>query len=225
MRNRRLDEYLKSIAREIRQGRVDIELLLKKLAESIAEEVLQKMGLTEPSPCINNYDELVKRIEALEREVKELYNIVTSLNELLYKKSEVIDKDKNEGETREDKTTHDVHTSGVDIILDKLRHKGYLFLSKEAPYVYNIEEILRRKNIVRVELSSDVILISRDSLNEFLSLLSNIDTSDEKEAAQRLGKYSQLFWALRGEGLIIYSSTLRGWIPQADLKRLLDEHY
>lgn len=101
-------------------------------------------------------------------------------------------------------------------IREELLEKGFLVVG-EASRRYRVTpdiiiDIGTKMGATVISLGSDAILMSRDSMEEFKSILKSIKSSDPMEAMEAMGKYAMVFEMMRRAGIIYYDSKVREWV-------------
>ena len=96
-----------------------------------------------------------------------------------------------------------------------LRKEGFI-LGSEARIklgipISRLQKEAIDEGLLIVELEGDIAVLSEEALEEFKLLLSSIRSPDPEEAARSLGKYMNLFNALRKAGRVFFDSRTGSW--------------
>jgi prefoldin subunit 5 len=195
---KRLDEYLDE---SLRKGRSDLRTSisvsqgdLERIAMIAAEKTVASLA----KGLIKELEKLREDIEELKRNLEELRREVLLVRDLVRAQSiKRVAASKNERLLTE--------------IKDRINRYGYLLASELKNELglsnLSIEKITKiLEGVETIKTSSDLIIISKESFNEFKKRIKNIKTSDPLEASRLLGKFGKLFLNLRKDGLIIYNS-------------------
>ncbi len=144
-------------------------------------------------------------MEILHEILVRLEKITTMLEEI---KDQISEKKVAEGERREKRQYI------IEELMEKMREKGFLSLSKDIPQWRGKEEIIRKlKRLGAVELDAgrDVYIFHPKSYEEFKSLLDRVTVGDPMGAAEKIGKYKEVFLNMVSSGLLYFDAKSKKW--------------
>jgi hypothetical protein len=229
MAHRRLDEYLKQLSKGVREGSIDVEALVKRLAEELASSIVKEGGTLQPlelKQVLQRLEELMVRLERLEERISRLESTLESLRgSTVNAEVKLSDRDveriasiivsavaKAAQQLRQQKQ----EPRWLQAVLEKVKEKGYVLLSELSNEVREQinTALLAEKGLIVERLGGDVVIASAEGVRKFEEMLSKVRTSDEFEAELKLADYARLFRLLRQEGLVYYKHD-RGWVLRA----------
>ena len=221
-RVRRLDDYFRRLNEEAQRGSLDLEALIRRVAEEAARAALEASA---PSGAgRGEWEERVEaRLEGIERRLERLEKLVAEqrgvdpgrLTDAIAAAVAQAVAGAVQRYCSQQRGGGRGDPAWLRLVLERLGERGYL-LSSELPPEARREldpSLLRSRGVVVKPLGGGVYLLaSGEALREFQELLEGLrEVGDEYEAEARLGRYGKLFRVLRGEGLIYYAGPGRGW--------------
>ncbi len=214
MPSKKLDEYLKRLGREVRQGEVDVEALIRQLVTTAVEEALSKNRAMTGNSTVGLGETCEKLLEEIEK-IREAMNSVVERIEALEKTIAAnlqLSSKKREPEW----------VRKLKMLAERMG--GIVPLSVSGVKLDDSKtSVLEEYGLYMLRGARDAYIATIDSLSEFIALLGSVTTSDEEEAASKMGRFRELFLDLRRAGVIIYSSRNRKWVPQEELKRFREK--
>ncbi|KSW12092.1 hypothetical protein CF15_04780 [Pyrodictium occultum] len=225
-RNRRLDDYLRELGAAVHSRQVDVEELIRRVAEEAAREAGGGCGEGADKALLERLERIEERLEAIERRLEALERRGGGLTrrdveELARAISAAVAQALRQAQgsrAREE-------PAWLRAVAERLRGRGYVLLHElppEAREGFDPEEA-RRRGLVVAGLGGETVVLTRQGLREFLERLRGLRASDEYEAEAQMGRYKALFRLLREEGLVYYAGPGRGWVVQGSLGRMLAE--
>ncbi|WP_272985311.1 hypothetical protein [Fervidicoccus fontis] len=149
-------------------------------------------------------EEIIKRMDILEMKVSELEKKIEELREKINEIENVFGRSKEASGKIEQ----------INMLLDKLRNKGYLKESEDLARVKDkdfVADRIKKLGAIEVIGTKDRYLIYPRKWKEFLEKLSSISDSDPSSAAEKIGDLKELFFELLKEGLIYFDAKNRKW--------------
>jgi DNA-binding protein YbaB len=231
MAHRRLDEYLRQVSRGVREGSIDVEALIKRLAEELIASLPQAQhapaGGGDVREVVERLEELVARLERLEERISRLESAVEKLKvgggsvEVRLSEKDV-ERIASLIAAAVAKAAQQLRQQSrqeprwLQEVMDRVKSRGYVLLSELSDKVREQVNValLAEKGLIVERLGGDVVIASVEGIRRFEEMLSKVRTSDEFEAELKLADYARLFRLLREEGLVYYKHD-RGWVLRA----------
>ena len=217
-RKHRLDEYFRALGREARSGRADIEALLREAVELAVEEALERTAVEGKRGERSALEECSKRVEELAAEISEVKKAIKSLEAKIEALSRALP------QSGAKQPPEPEWVKKLKALVERMGGVAPLSITGVGLDEQKAK-IMENYGLVGIKGARDFYVLSIEALIDFFSKLDSIKSSDEEEAANKLGSYSQLFRELRRAGLLIYSSREKKWIPQDELKAVRAKYY
>lgn len=231
MAHRRLDEYLRQVGRGVREGSIDVEALIRRLAEELIASLSPGGGAGVPQgdlrQVLEKLEQLMARLERLEERVSRLESTLEKLGGASSAvEVKLSDRDVERiasliasavaQAAQQLRQQRQQEPRWLREVLEKVRERGYVLLSELSDKVREQVNValLAEKGLLVERLGGDVVIASVEGIRRFEEMLSKTRTSDEFEAELKLADYARLFRLLREEGLVYYRHD-RGWILRA----------
>jgi len=181
--------------------------MARKIDDFLA--VPSSRGARAPSgPRHSDLEKLQKELEDLRESIEELRSEVSECKRLIREALEKL--------SRQNTGLPPQRRRGTWSLRRILKEARFVMASEAKARLGLSPQKLRSEAIaeglVVLEAGGDFAVMTRDSLEEFKSLLASLNTADPAEAARELGEYGRLFQALRDGGQVYYDARRRRWV-------------
>ncbi len=211
---RRLDDYLRRASEAVRSP-VELEAVLRRLAELVVEEAAKRAGSGCDVQVFEALKSIEERIRALEERVNEVKMLVNELSRTIRSLDQ-----RSAGRER----SADRMPRWLSSLLKALDEEGFKLASQlPRDVVDGFDKVLaERYGIYTLDIGGDIVFAKREVLEELTRTVSAVNVADEAAVAAKLGgRLSRLFMLLRKGGYLVYSASRKGWVPVDELKKIV----
>lgn len=146
---------------------------------------------------------LMKELRELRKEVSDLRNAVERLDKRIKSPS-------GEAPSRPGR-----RSPGVEKVRRLIEKEGFLLASQSMQKIgvsgYRLASLKGASGFVVIDTGTDFIVFTEKTYDEFIDILSRIDTPDPDEAASMLGRFKEAFYIMRNSSMIYYDTKRKGW--------------
>ncbi|MCE4601230.1 MAG: hypothetical protein F7C38_06670 [Desulfurococcales archaeon] len=149
-------------------------------------------------------------MEPLMKELKELRKEVSNLRDAVERLDKRVKSSSGEGPSRPGR-----RSPGIERVKRLIEKEGFLLASQSMQKTgvsgYRLASLKGASGFVVLDTGTDFIVFTEDTYNEFINLLSRINTPDPDEAANMLGRFKEAFYTMRNSSMIYYDTKRKGW--------------
>ncbi len=222
LRRTTLDDFIsaaREAAAQARSAGVDVETMLARLADLVAEKSYSRIEVALRERC-GGQGELRDVVrDAVRDAVKEtvvpliagLERRITSLEEKIDSLLATMKQLQHSGLHGGVASVSDRLPGWAKRIARKLEAAPYVRLHEESIDVYNVKsslDVLQKLNAVLVETPAGVYLVKREEWMKLLDALASIRSRDEEAALRRAGPLAEIVAALLRSNMLYYNN---GW--------------
>ncbi len=216
---RRLDDYLRRAVGRAAQQPVELEAVLRRLAELIVEEASRRSvgGCDGVAEAVARLEE---RVRAVEARVEELRRLVEETARMVKGFAAAPSPSRQAGGGGGQQRT----PRWLATLLRELEEDGFKLASQLPRDVVNSYDrgVGERYGVHTLDVGGDIVFVKREVLVELVKTVSTVSVGDEAAVAAKLGgRLSRLFMLLRKGGYLVYSASRKGWMPVDELKRIV----